>query len=456
MKRIMLMAALAMGICFASCTKEDVYSDKPITNVELKALLEKQGVTFNETGCIRVDEVSNGITSLDLSGIKMENLAELEALANLTDVKLGGFGPVFDFTTLPAQITSLDLTKNEIYDFEGLVKDEAVVRDFKSLFVPATMKDNFDDMIPYYLKNKEAIANGTVVLKMADEKGNLNAYTTLRAIPDANLVKYLEQEFTSVMKDGKIDMAAGLVLEEATKAIEVMSVGSGATFEVDVENFEGIQYLINNPTWKGASIYLYGVNGKSVMPTIPVKECVTDVDIQSVDGDIDFSKAAGLIKVMVGFNNTIKELNLTGATLWGTRDSEFDMYTGSGIMIHDLPALEKIVLPKGKDLKCSMFLIEVISSLKELDLSNIGAISNFFSLAEFADGCKITYPNLTMVKEDGSVTTAFACSSNVWALQSTKDFLDKYYTKAKVEDRITAGFLMNSMDEFYWQDVLGY
>ncbi len=76
-------------------------------------------------------------------------------------------------------------------------------------------------------------------------------------------------------------------------------------------------------------------------------------------------------------------------------------------------------------------------------------------LAELADNSKQTYPPLKLFEKDGFMSTRFSCSTNVWNVQATKDFLDKHYTKiADPCKRIRKGYTMNAMDDFDWESEL--
>ena len=475
-KNYFKVAALSLCLGFASCSDDDdlPYSEGQVTNPELRAVLQQNGLQFDEQGRLLLDDAAMNLKALDLTGKKIADLSELSILPNLTELDLSdnGYGPKFDFAVVPAQINQIDLVGNDIYDFEGLVKVETtkegdenvtVLRDLKKLYIPSTMKDNFDDMVPYYRVNKDAVTNGTIDLKMADEKGALNVYTTLRNIPDAELVKYFQHEFPEVMVGDQINMDAHLTMDYNTKAISISAVGTGDVYEVDVLDFEGVQYLANNPSWKGVVVSLTGLanddySPKSVMPKFPVRESVTKVFFSSVSGEIDFSKASNLSQIMITGNNGLTEIDMTGATLWGTRDDDTELSNtyGSAIMVVMCSNLEKVIMPKAKDLKCFCYAIEMCPKLKDLDMSNLKKIGfGGYSLAELADNCNLTYPNLTLYQKDGCIETSFACSTNVWDVQATKDFLNKHYTQ--IEDpsmRIMKGYTMMSGDDFDWESEL--
>ena len=189
----------------ASCSDDELpYSEAQVTNTELRTILEKQGIQFDETGHMLLDDKVQNLTKLDLTGTKFTDFKALTILPSLNELDLSDneFGPAFDFSTLPAQITGVDLTGNEIYDYNNLIKveiaengDETItnLRDLKKFHLPDEAEGNTTDLVRYYRQNKDAITNGTIDMQMADESGNLAKYTTLRSIPDPVLAAYLKK-----------------------------------------------------------------------------------------------------------------------------------------------------------------------------------------------------------------------------------------------------------------------
>lgn len=214
--------AFAMLLVGASCSDDDTpsYSTGAMQNTELKTILVQRGYTFNGDGNLLLDDLAKNTTTLDLSGtqISTDALAELSMFPNLTDVDLSdnGYGPAFDFAKLPEQITGIDLTGNEIYDYDNLVSvvveengDETVtnLHEITKLYLPETAKENIEDLVRFYRQNKEAITAGTIDMKMTDVDGNLQTYTTLRDVPDANLLTYLKTNFPDLLDGDQIDIS---------------------------------------------------------------------------------------------------------------------------------------------------------------------------------------------------------------------------------------------------------
>lgn len=280
MKNIACMAALQLTLLvgFTSCSDDNdapSYSAAAVSNSELMTILKDKGYQFNEQGNLLLDDKATSTTSLDLSGTKISQkaLAELNILPNLTDVNLSnnGYGPVFHVDSLPAQIKGLDLQGNEIYDFEGLV-DAKVVNDevvatvlhpFNKLYLPASCKYNVEDLRPFYTANNgegRATAN-TIDMKMANDKGSLEAYNTLREIPDEYFRAYLRSKFQSLFVDEThIDISKPMSLSEQGESINLGLTNQFADVN-KIQSIEGIECFINNPYYKPFYISINISNG---------------------------------------------------------------------------------------------------------------------------------------------------------------------------------------------------
>ena len=190
-----LVAFCFLGLSSCSDDNGPSYSSTTLKNTELMNILKSKGYTFSQDGKLEINDLVKSTVSLDLSGTKLSDFSGLDILPNLKEVKLSnnGYGPTFDFAQLPAQITGVDLTGNDIHNYKNLVdvkveenEEETItnLHNITKLYLPAEAKYNVKDLVRFYRKNKEDIASGKIDMKMADEKGNLQKYNTLRNIPN--------------------------------------------------------------------------------------------------------------------------------------------------------------------------------------------------------------------------------------------------------------------------------
>ena len=436
-RKFLSMAALAICLGFISCSDDDElpYSEAQVTNTELREILQKQGIQFDETGHMLLDDKVQNLTKLDLTGTKFTDFKSLTILPNLNELDLSDndFGPTFDFSVLPTQITGVDLTGNEIYDFENLVKVEVAengdenisnLHKVTKLHLPHTLYDNFDDLVRFYVNNKEAITNGTIEMKIEDKNGALQPYTTLREVPDEKLRTYLQTNFSNLFNENNIDLSKHLGLEQQTAVILIQEKDG-------VTNFDGIQYIIQNPYWEGSAIALYSNTEKGAyMPSVKLNKNVTTLVLNKLNMEnVDLSDAKGLYNVHVGAVSGIKSLDLTN-TIWGQREEEVeaDEAKGSYLIVYDCPNLKEIALPKKQELKTCYLDLECLDALEKIDMSDVKMVMNL-TFGNLPKSFKINYPELTVFNSSRRFGTYFSCSESTFNRQETLDFLDKNYTK---------------------------
>ena len=446
-KTLILCLGLATTLGFVSCSEEEgfTYSTNPIENTALKDILVQKGYQFDANGKLLLDDLANNTTTLDLSGtqISTDALAELSMFPNLTDVDLSdnGYGPAFDFAKLPEQITGIDLTGNEIYDYDNLVSvvveengDETVtnLHEITKLYLPETAKENIEDLVRFYRQNKEAITAGTIDMKMTDVDGNLQTYTTLRDVPDANLLVRLKTDFSDLFNGDQIDLNKRLGLDQKTKELLVSPTDN-------VSNFEGIQYLIGSLSWEGSKFGLYAAENVASMPNVKVGKSITQIILQNVEVEaIDLSNATNLVNVWIQNIPGLQKLDLSYSTIWGQRDKETESNEtyGSNLMVLGCPALKEIKLPEKDELKVNTIDIESLDALETFDMSNVKMLSNI-AIGDLNNDFNLVYPELTIFyNEDGRAGTTFACSESTFYRESTQAFLKANYTDIDSSDKV--------------------
>lgn len=432
-----LMAAFILG--FSSCSKDDgpAYSATVLKNTELMTVLKSKGYIFNQEGKLELNDKVNATVSLDLSGTKIADFTGLDILPNLKEVKLSdnGYGPSFDFAKLPKQITGIDLTGNNIHNYDNLVKveveengDETVtnLRDITKLYLPAEAKFNIKDLVRFYRKNEENIKSGKMDVKMIDDNGALSKYNTLRTVPDEKIRANFKKHFSSIFADDgiHIDINKQLSIKDKLNAC-VLNKYSG----VDAaETLQGIQYIVNSPYWDGKMLTIDLAN-TAKLPYIKPGSGITTMSFSNVDASagIDFGDATNLTCFQWVKVNGISEIDLSHSVLFGQRSIEMEQNGpyGSSLAFIDCPDLKKITLPEKSGLRAFRIALANLKSLEQVDLSKFKLVSEF-GLGNLPGKCSIVYPVLTEFHTYSNYTE-FACTQDVFDKQSTKDFIKKYY-----------------------------
>ena len=452
-KNFIGLAALALCLGFASCGSDDdapSYSNAAVSNSELMTILKAKGYQFDENGKMLLDDKANSTTSLDLSGTKVDTAAlkELSVFPNLKELNLSsnGYGETFDFSVLPAQITGIDLTNNDIYNYDNLVKvtveengDEIVenLHNITKLYLPEEAKYNIAQLMRFYRQNKSAIDGGTMDVEMQNANGSLEKYNTLREIPDATLRAYLNQETTfSGLFDGeKIDLSKKLSNAQKINNIYVnpwLFQDAGLNID-DVTNLEGLQYIVENPYWEGTTIYI-APNNTLALPKMQVGSSVTLLQLKNLDASkgLDITKATGLHYIDLMAISGITKVDLSNNPIFGQRgtEAEQDAMTGSSLYVVECEDVEEIKLPKASNpLSLNHLDFELLPKLKSFDISNIQMICTL-CIGDLPESYNLVYPNLTVFNSTSN-RTDFACSQKTMGLSSTVDFVKKYYSATK-------------------------
>ena len=448
-KSSILVAAFAMGFGFTSCDDDDdlVFSGKPIANAEMRAFLEGKGYQFNDAGNLLMDAKVAATDTLDLTGSKLTDLSDLVLFPNLKYVDLSdnGYGPVYDFANLPQNIQGVDLTGNEIYDFEGLVEASMtekdgfqvnILRNFSSLQLPASAKFNVEDLMPFYEKNK---ADGKKVnMTMEDKSGAMKEYNTLREIPDAALLTYLKTAVgESIFEGNMLNIAKPI---DDAHAGGMIGFDAWEPFHAELTSFEGLEYFINNPYYKTFGISVEGKEGFSVeylMPGANLK-CLGLVSVDTKKG-VNLSKATGLGLLQLKGNPSLKSVDLSNTQVCNASVEDFEFFKRSFLNLTNCVNLEEIILPKAEGDKAIASNFEIINApkLKSLDISNLVGF-NTIALLNLGS-CTITYPTELKYSVDANhkklnpisaeEQISLALSEDVFAMQATKNFTTKYNTQ---------------------------
>ena len=461
-------ATLALCLGLAACSEDNVlntdiapndenemeqeYSQGQVTNSELRAILEQKGLHFDEQGHLLLDEAADNLTSLDLSGKHLSDYKELSVLPNLVEVNLSNndFGPTFDFGILPAQITAVDLTDNEIYEYKNLVTIEAaengdekvtLVRDLSKLYLPETAKYNCNEIVAYYHTDKE------VDMKLVDAP-----YTTLREVPDPLVREILQTSFPSVFDDqegDKIDLSKRFTdPTEAEASIFLAGDAWGGPLD-GVTSLEGVEYITMNKGYKGSMfVASFTPGGKVEMPYIVLNPALTKMVLINVSTPkIDFSKATNLCTVQITNNEGLEWVDLSNCTLLGQRGAEAElnvMNNSSSLRFVNCTNLKKLLLPKeAKNLEALE--LANTNAIEEIDLARFDYIGTLIVAGDLK--CDISYPDY---KWDHFPSARFGTSEAVFAKEETVAFCRKYNDNLKQ----TLPNRAAGLPDFYWRDHL--
>ena len=448
LKNFIGLAALALCLGFASCGSDDdapSYSAATVDNSQLKTLLVSKGYTFDENGKLLLDDKATSTTSLDLSGTQVDTAAlkELSVFPNLKELNLSnnGYGPVFHIASLPSQITGLDLQGNDIYDFDGLVNakvenDEVkatILHEFTKLYLPASCKYNVEDLMPFYTQNEAE--NKTVDMQMVNDKGSLEKYNTLREIPDEYFRAYLKTKFASLfVNDTYIDISKPMELASKGEAIYIGFDNSFADAD-KIKSYTGIEYFINNPYYDPFAVTVNNLSNNCSISYIAPRKNIVALGLCNVSTlpEIDLSQATNLVNFSLEKNNNVESVDLTNTLIANQKVTDIDVRWGNGLNCLSCSNLKEIKLPKSEYGIIGIIFLYDLPSLKEMDLSNIRAITELNLLR--LDNASIIYPELKYVlKSDDTLedisntseTIELAISEDVFNTESAKAFITKY------------------------------
>ena len=440
MKRYFLSVFLIVGLCSISCTEkpdepeEEVspltpsYSEQTVTHPEIVSVLKEKGISFDASGRILLDDKARSLEFLDLSGKQIDDYSDLAALPELSGLKLSDnqYGPVFDMSILPVQITSVDLTGNEIYEFRNLVEFEEkdgkvqnvkLLHDFSELILPESAKYDCNELPAYFVHDKE------VDMKLEEE-----AYSTLREVPDLATRFILRSAYPSIFSGLKIDISRRLEnqderIQDLVIRKDRIPVGCAAD---RIGSVEGAEYIIMNPGFLGRRICLDS-SEPCTLPYLKLSSTLYYFETHKVNTPhLDMLETKYLMGFQAYENDGIEEVDLKQNQILGQR-TPFAETSPESLSLLELVScnnLKSVTLPPKAAIIYSLA-IEDLPLLKVLDLSGLEFIVHLsFS---YLPECKISYPCYTesffrLIGAYFGVTEEFYQKN-----AETREFLDEYH-----------------------------
>lgn len=438
-KKILLPLVALFVLGLSSCCDEKeglTYSSTVLKNSELKTILTSKGFSFDKDGKLELNNLATSTVSLDLSNTKLKDLSGLDILPNLKEVKLSNndYGPVFDFSTLPSQITSVDLTGNNIYDFEGLVETKTendelkttVLHPLKKLYLPASAKYNVEDLMPFNM-----LQGQETDLKMADSTGKMEKYTTVREIPDPIFCAYLKTLYPSMFIDkNHIDFSKMPKLTEQGQNIFLYLPEE----KENPRSIEGVEYFINNPFLAKFMVMLNTGRSYKVGYLMPRKNMdVLALFSIEAEGEIDFSKATSLNVLGLVKCPSVKHLDLSHTKVCNQDIKDFHPMADNSLNLVHCPNLETITLANPAKGATNRVLLVDLPKLKKVDLSSITTLGN---LGIFLDNTEVVYPKLNSFYDsntkkvtkltEGKKKVSVSVSQKTLESSAFKEFIKEY------------------------------
>ncbi len=438
-KKILLPLVALFVLGLSSCCDEKeglTYSSTVLKNSELKTILTSKGFSFDKDGKLELNNLATSTVSLDLSNTKLKDLSGLDILPNLKEVKLSNndYGPVFDFSTLPSQITSVDLTGNNIYDFEGLVETKTendelkttVLHPLKKLYLPASAKYNVEDLMPFNM-----LQGQETDVKMADSTGKLEKYTTVREIPDPIFCAYLKTLYPSMFIDkNHIDFSKMPKLTEQGQNIFLYLPEE----QENPRSIEGVEYFINNPFLAKFMVMLNTGRSYKVGYLMPRK----NIDVLALfsieaEGEIDFSKATSLNVLGLSKCPSVKHLDLSHTKVCNQDIKDFHPMADNSLNLIHCPNVETITLANPAKGATNRVLLVDLPKLKKVDLSSITTLGK---LDIFLDNTEVVYPKLNSFYDsntkkvtkltEGKEKVSVSVSQKTLESSAFKEFIKEY------------------------------
>lgn len=443
----------------ASCSNDEVatYSTATLTNTELMTILKQKGYTFNDEGKLELNDMAMNTKSLDLSGTMLKDVSGLDILPNLTEVKLAnnGYKMAFDFTKLPTQITSIDLTGNELYEFPGLTKEDedgniTVLHNLKKLYLPNGAKYNEDEIVSFYRTVKD------VDMQMTNDAGKLEKYNTLRYITDETLLEPLKKTFSDLfVKDENGRDAIDISRRLVNPGQKTSSIG----FYPFPNTYEGAQYVLHNKGYEGTTAMFMSSDPKKRM-TIPYLRVPKSVQVLALEGvntpnGIILDDAINLRHVQLQNNSGMKSVDLSTSIIMGQRSIKKDINSmeWSFLSLENCEDLEQIILPEKAKYFNELHFFR-LPKLKDLNLSKIEGVETLTFIE--LPSCKLIYPinlNSFLGVHDGNEQhLKFAIDKPIFDKAETTDFFKRNGKNIDRNTHLTASsaFLSKEIHDYDW------
>ncbi|EXY90712.1 putative exported domain protein, partial [Bacteroides fragilis str. 3998T(B)3] len=100
--------------------------------------------------------------------------------------------------------------------------------------------------------------------------------------------------------------------------------------------------------------------------------------------------------------------------------------------------------------------LECLDALETFDISNLKMVKNLI-FGNLPENFNLVYPELTVFySPEGRSATSFCCSESTFNRESTKTFLDRYYTKGTGVEKLGFSISMscNKNDGYNWRKAL--
>lgn len=381
----LLIISVLIAVLFVRCDDNNPsYEQKVIENVELLNVLKSKGVLTFEGNLLVMDDKVKELKELDLSGTKISDFSGLDIFPNLESLilKNNNYGISFDFSKLPATVKRVNLQDNDIYDYLGLIEvnfetaEMKVLRTFEEINLPATARYNME-ALPFYSKE-----SATTKLTMQNKETKaVEAYTTLREVPDELIRAFLKNSFSSIMtEDGKIDISKKLSTEQESIPfiVDMTFYNEPVSGPVDItvaESIEGVEYIINNPFYKGTQLNILTKEDQEFnLNYLKPRKNLEFIWIERINTPIvDWSNAEHLRFVIIYQNKSIKTLDYSNSKYFMQREGGLDQSDGivDTFRLYDCPELTTIKLPDVEPTLIHSFYLCKLPKLNELDIKNI-------------------------------------------------------------------------------------